>query len=190
MKTSLITRVIDAFWNQTAAALAARPALVEWMFSIGQNTPYEHLPGYMMRWWILPPAAKRGSAGFWSIKNQLRRLRKNLRLHLLMRGDRDKHHHNHPWEFRTLVLRGWYVNEVTLADGTTKCNVVSAGQSYRMGVGEFHRIAAVSPGGALTLVFYTTKRTDRWWGFLVNGEVVHWRTYLGLDHKSPAEGDR
>lgn len=180
MKTSTATRAIDALWNLVAASLAARPALVEWLLSTGQKTPYEHLTGYMLRWWLLPPAAKRGSAEFWRVRNQLRRLRKNARLHLLLRGDRESHHHNHPWEFRTLVLRGWYVNEVTLPDGTTKCKVIYAGQSYRMGVGEFHRIAAVSPGGALTLVFYATKRTGRWWGFLVDGEVIHWRTYLGL----------
>jgi len=164
-------------WDFVASTMHRNPRLVEWLLSVAQRTPYEHLGKYMQRWWLLPPAVKPEHPEFRSIRNQVRRLRRNARLHLIMRADQEPYPHNHPWEFRTLVLRGWYVEELLLKDGTVTRNVVWAGQSYKRTPDQFHRIVAVAPGGVLTLVLHRTKKPTSWWGFLVNGKCIHWRIF-------------
>ena len=55
---------------------------------------YGHLDGYMERWWIIEAAADKS--------------RKAIRLHHILRSDRDRAMHDHPWENASLVLRGGY----------------------------------------------------------------------------------
>ena len=60
----------------------------------------------------------------------------------------------------------------------------TAGYTGRLLFGQYHRISEVSPGGVWTL--FITGRKRGTWGFLVNGNKVPWRTYLGLDKPQPS----
>ena len=55
---------------------------------------YGHLDGYMERWWVVKAAEDKS--------------RKAVRLHHILRSDRDRAMHDHPWENASLVLRGGY----------------------------------------------------------------------------------
>lgn len=169
--------MFDCLWNYVARTLQRHPKLIDRLIARAQRTPYFDLEGYMNRWWILPPPVSHGKPGFWLVGNQLRRLLPfSIRIHQILRADRERHLHNHPWTFRTIILTGWYSEEYLTAGGDLVNRVVWAGESYRRRVGEFHRINAVPPKGVYTLVLHRNKST--WWGFLVDGVCVYWRTYF------------
>jgi hypothetical protein len=67
---------------------------------ISASTPYEHLPGYMERWWVLKPR---------------RWLPVRIRLHHTLRSDLERHLHDHPYACLSWVLAGGY-NEVLPLD--------------------------------------------------------------------------
>lgn len=148
------------FWR-FLAKLLARPAVADWIIKRAQRTPYDHLaiadsrivrlphgtalwPGdrwYMQRWWFL----------------RLGHLQ--IRVHHIQLADIGRDMHDHPWPFRTFVLRGGYLEKRE----TTGSALRLAGHTAVMGRGEFHRIAKVSPGGAWTL--FVTRGPRKGWGF-------------------------
>lgn len=81
----------------------------DWIIARAQKTPYVHLPGYMMRYWIFPY----GKLPFGIA----------VRVHQILRSDSDRHYHDHPFPYISIVLRGGYV-EVTpcsLHNPCTRC---------------------------------------------------------------------
>ena len=94
-----------------------------------------------------------------------------IRLHCIVNADRDRDLHNHPFDFDSLILAGWYFENVI--DGF-KINMEGYWNHGRAGT--FHRIAVVPAGGVWTLFFMTKNSND--WGFLVDGEFVKSTTYL------------
>ena len=109
-----------------------------------------------------------------------------------MRRDEDRDLHDHPWNARTIILRGEYV-EARIAGETSKHSLVDcqtgeahtlirrrSGDTARLNHGEYHRIASVSTDGVITMFITSKWRGD--WGFLVNGVKVPWRTYTGTDN--------
>jgi hypothetical protein len=100
-----------------------------------------------------------------------------IRLHHIAREDRDRHLHNHPFDFRTFILHGWYAEEreqhehghfffqdVSYCYTTT----LRAGDTGDGKASTYHRIREVSEGGVWTL-FCMTRNTDKW-GFKVDGQ--------------------
>lgn len=125
-----------------------------------QQWPYINLEGYMNRWWIFN-AYKRD----WL---------PSIRVHHILREDFDRHEHDHPWNARTIILKGWYIEE-----RTGKSFFRNTGYTGRINFGEFHNIKRVSPGGVWTL--FITYKYGGTWGFKVDGKKVPYREYLGLD---------
>jgi hypothetical protein len=89
-----------------------------------------------------------------------------------MEPDHDRHLHDHPWNARTFILHGWYLEE-NPGDTIRFCD---AGYTGRLLFGQYHRIEAVSPGGVLT-VFVTWKYRGTW-GFMVDGKKIPYYDYL------------
>lgn len=148
------------FWKIFAKWLVASESRVDWLIKRAQLTPYFHLEGYMERWWIIRPHK-------W--------LPFSIRIHHILREDYDRSPHNHPWAFRTIILRGWYEEEFRV-DAGSLLTLMEPGETCRRGTEDFHRIAAVSNGGVWTLFICGRKSCD--WGFMVDGEWVYWREYL------------
>lgn len=95
--------------------------------------------------------------------------------------------HDHPWNARTFILRGGYVEVRPTEHGEYytmpgyqlhKKHYRWAGETCRLRFGEYHRIVEVSEGGVWTL--FVTGKYRGTWGFLVDGSKVQWRKYLGL----------
>lgn len=174
------------FWNPIAYLLA-RPAVVDWLINRAVRTPYTHIDGYMMRYWLFNPYPTKSSGRrpWWQFPI-------SIRLHHILREDDDRHHHDHPWNARTVILRGWY-REVRqhpkclpleesfrrLLEPTGQFFIRKAGDTAQLRFGEFHRISEVSPGGVWTLFITGRYRGD--WGFDVDGVKVPHHVYLEKD---------
>lgn len=184
-------------WN-LIAQLLARPAVTDWLIRRAQRTPYQHITSadggsvYMGRWWLFNPYP--GAYGDHPQPNHVPWL-PSIRIHHICRPDQDRDLHDHPWNARTFVLRGWYVEErpferlteaealsadgMSIDDVTRSIHYRLPGYTGRLLFGQYHRICQVSDGGVWTL--FITGRKRGTWGFLVDGQKVPWRTYLGLD---------
>jgi hypothetical protein len=175
------------------AWLLSRESVADYIIRTAMRTPYSHLPGYMNRWWF-------ANAYHDSHANDLatyKRWLPAIRVHQILRADDARHPHDHPWNARTIILRGWYaevryltsdyqdmrvdsqdgrVSFVTRTEITgTEEHVRRRGDTAELMHGEYHHIADVSEGGVWTL-FFTWPYISTW-GFLVNGGKVPWRNY-------------
>lgn len=166
--------MINLFWR-LVAKLLARPAIADWLIARAQRTPYLHIMSadgaemYMGRWWLFNPYSRE------THKPALWWCPWSFRIHHIMRPDEDRDLHDHPWNARTIILRGWYIEQRRIMWRRR-----STGETARLLHGEYHRIDQVSPGGVITLFITSKWRGD--WGFLVNGVKVPWRTYTGTDN--------
>jgi hypothetical protein len=149
--------------------------ILDWMIdrliAYAKHTPCTHLfhgdgAPYMERYWIA------------------RLFGYSIRLHHIQTVDYDRHMHNHPWSFASLVLRGWYVERRPLFDEPTfgpdlrefsTRNVRSAGSLEFRFHEDRHLITEVSPGGVWTMIF--TGKKSQPWGFFTESGFVKWRDY-------------
>lgn len=199
--TALIWRAI--------AYIVTRPRIMNWLSQRAFRTPYSDITAtngediYMARWWLFNPYG-RGEDG--EQTDARWPWLPSIRLHHIMREDRDRHLHDHPWNARTIVLRGWYEEERPYslcgdltgfnfakfhADSCQWRNVFTreAGYTGRLLFGQYHRISDVPFDGVWTLFFTWPKRGS--WGFDVDGVKVNWREYFGvLPVEEPALDER
>lgn len=195
----------EFLWKQLARFLA-KPRIAEALIRYAKRTPYMHLPSnedpsYMERYWVFNPYDRTTNKPRFGWLCPV-----SIRVHHIKREDDDRHHHDHPWNARTIILKGWYFeNRLAVVDcqaddpgavanasfngsaGYSRLGDVLyrrvAGDTAELRFGEYHTVTEVSEGGVYTLFF-----SSRWqgvWGFLVNGVKVPWREYLGI----PAKGD-
>lgn len=150
---------------------------------------------YMGRWSIIEQGSRAGE-----VLSFLTRGRYNhCRLHWIRKADRDRELHDHPFNYCTFVLNGWYTEQyiphdrlnasyMRLWQGSTKClngtsemeqfRTISAGGYMQAEVGQFHRIASVSEDGVWTL-FFMGQDTGKW-GFLVDGRWMRSSQFFRL----------
>jgi len=162
------------------AWVASRKPVADWLIRRAARTPYTHIGAadaddvYMGRWWLFNPYT-RDTPPRWPWLP-------SVRIHHIRRPDRDRHVHDHPWDARTILLRGYYMElRPRLIDqaptGAAGVFVRKRGETATLKYRQYHRIARVSPGGVWTLFFTWNKQGS--WGFLVDGVHVPWREYLG-----------
>lgn len=158
------------FWKLIAwAAVRARGRI----FLRAQRTPYTDIIGqdghvYMRRWWLFNPYPGHGGEPLRSY-----RWLPSIRVHHILRPDEDRHLHNHPWAWRTIILSGRYVEE----DDRGVFRMRREGGTASLTPDRYHRIAEVDHvEGALTL-FITFRKVGSW-GFRVNRTHVPWQDYL------------
>lgn len=163
------------------AFIVSRRAIAEWLIVRSLRTPYFHLEGYMSRWWLFNPygGASQGEAD--QADDSARHRRRwprlpSVRIHHILREDLADHPHDHPWDARTIILKGWYVERKFVgARGTPLLIPRRAGDTAPILNGAYHHITSVSPGGVWTLFITWDYRGS--WGFLVDGKKVPWREY-------------
>lgn len=171
----------NKLWSIIARQLA-RPAVASWLIERSKRTPYFHIQGddgspYMDRFWLFNPYDRETGKPRWAPL-----IPWSIRIHHIRREDRDEHLHDHPWNARTIILRGSYQEELPNADTALD----AAGWRHRVWrmpgdtkairFGSFHRIHRVSRGGVYTL--FISGKYQGTWGFLVDGVKVKWREYL------------
>jgi hypothetical protein len=171
----------ELLWAPLAWAVSRRP-VVDWLIQRAVHTPYSHImkdgQPYMERYWLFNAYDK-------ATKDSWRRFFPSIRLHKICAPDSDDHMHDHPWDARTIILRGMYI-EQRLELEETPLGVHlwehhyrrDAGSTARVLFGEYHRINTISKGGVWTM--FITYKYRGTWGYLVNGVKVKWREYLGV----------
>lgn len=109
------------------------------------------------------------------------------RIHRILREDRDPHMHDHPWNFLSVVLSGWYwearpatINPCfgSFGDPDREEYTITtrrAGSFALRRATDRHQIVEVSPGGVVTL--FITGPLRHWWGFFTPAGKVYWREY-------------
>lgn len=108
-----------------------------------------------------------------------------LRVHDIHRHDRDEHEHNHPFDFWSFVLRGWYVELLRTPSylGTIPARIMNGYRRIMRGRfslarrfrHSYHRIVATSDNlRTLVLVRWPaiSPPSLRGWGFMVNGQHI------------------
>lgn len=184
---------MELLWK-LIAKVVSQPKVVDWLIARASKTPYFDIVGpdgtvYMHRLWLFNPypswmekdAAKK--AGLPEPKNWFPI---SIRLHKIMRADFDRDKHDHPWNARTIILRGGYA-EVRLGyefPGGEFVRQVDvsylriAGDTAKLRFGEYHQIIEVPDEGVWTM--FITGKYRGTWGFNVEGKKVQWREYLGV----------
>jgi hypothetical protein len=171
---SILTTINTQFWRWLAK-FVSHPPVRDWLVLHAKRTPYSHIlspdgtEAYMMRYWLFNPYHASGEAkrfGWGWLPS--------VRIHHILIKDQDRHHHDHPWNARTIVLQGGYSEE---RSGTHFARV--PGDTATLRFEEYHRINYVTDGGVYTL-FITWKHCGDW-GFNVNGKKVPWREYLATE---------
>jgi hypothetical protein len=94
-------------------------------------------------------------------------------IHGIYESDQDLHLHNHPWDFKSIVLKGSYI------ELTEKGFVWQTPLKFNSRNGEnFHKIYKLLTPVVYTLFFVTP--TKREWGYEVNGEFITHEKYREL----------
>lgn len=148
-----------------------------WIVNRAVKTPYRHIYSadgkdlYMGRWWLFNPYQSDGVNE--SLPAKITWL-PSVRVHFIKRPDRDRHLHDHPWNARTIILKGYYVEQRVGG----KCFFRDEGYTGIIKHGEYHQITQVHTEGTVTL-FITWKKLGSW-GFLVDGKKINWKEYLNV----------
>lgn len=163
-------------WN-LIAWVASRQPIADWLIRRAKKTPYVHIDGYMNRYWLFN-GYRRGLDG------QMRKTFEwlpSVRVHHILRKDFDRVPHDHPWDARTIILKGWYSEhrrQQGQPEGAPECKYFfrDIGDTATLKFNEYHTVTEVSPGGVWTLFF--TRKYQGGWGFWVDGKKVPYREYL------------
>lgn len=140
---------------------------------------------YMERRWLIQPAWYTFGWG--------------ARIHRTARSDSDRHLHDHPWFNISVILRGWYYEEVPADHPDTSffpaildSNKESTSGRRRMPgdvvarrANDRHRL--VIPGGGECFSLFIMGPWRQTWGFYTPHGKVPWRDYLGLPPKGADE---
>lgn len=169
------------------ARIASLPRVADWIIARAQRTPYFHIHGkdgtlYMGRWWLFNPYPKDANGD--PAPARLKWL-PSVRIHHICRPDSDRHLHSHPWDARTIILRGWYLEQLPAHAERGQLGVKGdwrwcsrvRGDTGQLLHTDYHRIHSISSAGVWTL-FITWRKRDTWY-FDVDGRKVRWREYLG-----------
>ncbi|MBE7465440.1 MAG: hypothetical protein HS116_18335 [Planctomycetes bacterium] len=107
-------------------------------------------------------------------------------LHEIRRSDADRHLHDHPWNFASLMLAGGYFEHTPAG-----MRMVKPGQLVRHRAEDMHRIELFYDGWhpegagpvipAWTLVFCGRKRRE--WGFDVDGAWISQGAYFSIQRR-------
>lgn len=172
------------------AWVVSRERVSAYIIKRAMRTPYFHLPEYMNRYWLFNPYSKVDGVEVTPIK-----WLPSVRVHHILRRDNDRHLHDHPWDARTVVLKGFYAEERLSERDHETLELVGGWKPEReaflrlpgytgpINHGEYHTITSVSDGGVWTLfITFGYKST---WGFLVDGKKVPWREYLDMNPDGP-----
>lgn len=139
---------------EVLASFVSRPDVADWIirYAINRNV-YLHIGvdgAYMHRYWLINRPITQQKSWF--------RLPFEVRVHCIRRPDRGRDPHDHPWNWRTIILAGWY--DELVEDDTNHRGV---GATVGKRANDSHHIAAVSPGGVWTLFIVGPYRQK--WGF-------------------------
>lgn len=159
----------ETFWK-ILAVVASIPPIRDSIINHSKKTPYFDIVTsdgtvYMKRWWLFNPYDNE------TRKSKFSWIPFNIRIHHILLPDEDRHLHSHPWDARTIILDGEYVEE---KHGYSSLR--QTGDTSLIRHEDYHRISYVHSKGVWTL-FITYKYKGTWF-FDVDGKKVQWKEYL------------
>lgn len=97
-------------------------------------------------------------------------------IHHILRSDEDRHPHDHPWHFRSYILKGSYWEETSYYPRflAWHSGTYVPGDVIEHHAHDVHHITLKTPS-VWTLVFVWGKRRE--WGYRVNKEWIDHKTY-------------
>lgn len=156
--------------------------IISGLVGLAVRRPYFHLPGYMERFWLLggsnPERDERPDTQRGWHRNRIdawvgRRVA--ARLHHTLRSDAQRHLHNHPFRYLTIILRGGYFEITAAPDGSECRRWYGPGSIIWRGLDHFHRLEL--PAGHYCLTLFVMGRKRQPWGFSTPDGFVHWQDY-------------
>lgn len=141
------------------------------LIRFAERRPYWHLPGYMERYWVV-----KYSRWFpWS-----------ARINRILRSDNDRHYHDHPWPFISVILRGGYWEHMPLDEGQN--GRWDESFSYKVWRGPGHVIVHRAtdrhrlelPEGRECVTLFLMGRYVNEWGFYTEIGKVNRRRYYAF----------
>lgn len=142
------------------------PRFKKAIIAYAQKRPYSHIKNedgtpYMDRWWLMPKfLLTKDENGYLHPRSWCPFL---IRLHHIRSSDYDRELHDHPADYRTILLDGGYVE----MDVFKKTRILLMGETIKARAQTFHRITTITNGGVWT-IFIMRKKCNEW-GFLVEG---------------------
>lgn len=103
-----------------------------------------------------------------------------LRVHRIHRSDEDEEFHDHPWNFRSLILHGSYV-EFTPDRPDNEGTVYQPGDWNVKRATDLHRLAVIGPAPVITLM-WRGPRVRRWGFQKRGGEWLPYEDFLDRKH--------
>lgn len=168
-----MARKQQPFLWRTLAKIA--PKFFDQIVAYGKERPYVNIvhedgTHYMDRWWLMPKCliGKDAKGDPYPYKW----LPFVIRLHHIRKNDGDRALHDHPANFRTIILKGGYIEETVYGE----FEPIEAGQTDSNKAEAFHRIDFVPKEGVWTIFIMGKRRNN--WGFLSAGHKVGWQKYL------------
>ena len=153
------------------------PNIADYLINRAKQTPYFHLEGYMERFWLVTYASEKAGPGCGKVswfKNPLIRFLQTfdiaIRVHHILRSDNAREHHDHPWAYLTVILKGGYT-EVTLDYDKSGLFLGERRRFYGPGsilwrpAKSWHRLEVNTAGEGCWTLFITGKYQQKW-GFL------------------------
>jgi hypothetical protein len=143
-----------------------------------KQDPLEKQRWVLWRWWDI--TSQQGQTTGPAVPVYLRRLIVfrcpwfSVFVHRIKCPDPDRHMHDHPWNFISFVLRGWY-QEIRPIEGEEGIWLKDRRWFNFCRAEGAHRIIYVSPT-CTTLVIHGRK--TRKWGFHTENGWVNWETYI------------
>lgn len=130
---------------------------------------------YMDRWYLIPPQ--------WGLPI-------SVRLQHIKRPDGERLPHNHPYAFKSIVLKGWYDEEQTKdwtklsplsEQAVFQRDIVRHGRFklFRIAQKQYHRIISMPESGVWTIIWHPRKPQEYSWGYLnVDGTHIPHADYV------------
>lgn len=137
--------------------------IVDRLIASAKKRPFNHLEGYMERYWLLPPS--------W--------LPFDIRIHKILRSDNDRHMHDHPWSSISWILRGEYEEEMPrvqwqdpiLDPYLTFKRIMSAGCIAIRKATDRHKLTLRN--GPVYSMFIMFKYQQKWGFYAPGGKIPH-----------------
>ena len=89
----------------------------------------------------------------------------SIYIHGIYASDKDKHLHNHPWDYKSIVLKGSYVEETT-----NGLNILKFGTITSKDGNDYHKIKQLLTKSVYTL--FIVSPVKRVWGYQVDGSFI------------------
>jgi len=100
----------------------------------------------------------------------------SIYIHGIYAPDQDKHLHNHPWDYKSLVLKGSYIEETN-----NGVNLLKFGSVTSRSGEDYHKIKTLLTNSVYTL--FIVSPAKRTWGYQVNGKWMDNEEYRKLKNQ-------